>query len=90
MLNKVRVRNIDNDVEKLLKARFMHKSDENCPKDAFHIYTKNQTAMKRNHTVLNNLPDEPYAIEIGDKITENFLCHLVKLLRIKSKQTQET
>ena len=77
MLNKVRACNIDNDVDKLLKARFMHESDENYLKDAFHIYTKNQAAMKRNDTVLNNLPDEPYVIEAGDKITENFLCHFV-------------
>ena len=31
MLHKVRVGNIDDDVEKLLKARFIHKSNENYP-----------------------------------------------------------
>ena len=30
--DKVRVGNIDDDAEKLLKARFIHESDENYPK----------------------------------------------------------
>ena len=30
LLNEIRVGNIDDDVEKLLKARFIHESDENC------------------------------------------------------------
>ena len=37
LLNKVQVGNIDDDNEKLLKARFIHESDENYPKDALHI-----------------------------------------------------
>ena len=41
-LNKVRVGNIDNEVEKLLKARFIHESDENCSKHALHIYPENK------------------------------------------------
>ena len=40
MLNKVRVGNIDNDDEKLLKTRFIHESDENYPKDALHMYSE--------------------------------------------------
>ena len=30
LLNEIRVGNIDDDVEKLLKARFIHECDENC------------------------------------------------------------
>ena len=33
LLNKARVGNIDDDVEKLLKARFIHEYGENYPKD---------------------------------------------------------
>ena len=39
VLNKGRVGNIDDDVENLLMARFIRKSDENYPKDALHMYT---------------------------------------------------
>ena len=38
MLNKGRVGNIDDDVENLLMARFIRKSDENYPKDALHMH----------------------------------------------------
>ena len=66
-LNKVRVGNIDNDVEKLLNARFAPESDENYPKDALHMYAENEPAMKRNDTVLNDLLDELYTIELMSK-----------------------
>ena len=41
LLNKVRVGNIDDDVEKLLKTTFIHKSNENYPKDALQMYAEN-------------------------------------------------
>ena len=42
MLNKIRVGNVDHDVEQLLKARSVCDSDENyCPKDALHMYAEN-------------------------------------------------
>ena len=41
LLNKVRVGNIDDDVEKLLKTTFIHESNENYPKDALQIYAEN-------------------------------------------------
>ena len=71
MLNEVRVGNIDDDVEKLLKATFIHESDENYPKDALHMYAENEPAMKRNDAVLNNLPGKLYPIEADDKILDN-------------------
>ena len=71
MLNKVRVGNIDDEVEKLLKARLIHESDENYPVDALHMYAMNEQAMKRNEAVLNNLPGELYTIEADDKILDN-------------------
>ena len=41
LLNKVQVGNIDDDVEKLLKWKFIHESDENYQKDALHMYAEN-------------------------------------------------
>ena len=70
-LNKVQIGNIDDDVENLLKARFICESDENCPKDALHMYAENEPAMKRNKAVLNELPGELYVIEVNDKIQDN-------------------
>ena len=58
LLNKVQVGNIDDGVEKLMKARFIYEFDENYPKDALHIYTENEPVMKRKEAVLNDLPGE--------------------------------
>ena len=49
----------------------MHKSDENYPKDIFHMYEEDEPAIKRNDAVLNDLPGELYTIESGDKIPDN-------------------
>ena len=68
-LNKVRDGNIDDDAEKLLKARFI--SDENYPKDALHMYAENEPAMERNEDVLNDLPGELYIVEADDKVPDN-------------------
>ena len=72
LLNKVRVGNIVDDVENLLKARFIFESNENYPKDALHVYAKNEPAMKRNEVVLKDLAGELYTIEANDKIPNNW------------------
>ena len=66
LLNKVWVGNID-DVEKLLKARFIHESDENYPRYALHMFAENEPTKKRNEAVLNELPHELYTIEATEK-----------------------
>ena len=46
-------------MEQLLRARLVCDSDKNYyPKDALHMYAKNESAIGRNETVLNNLPGE--------------------------------
>ena len=46
LLKKVWVGNIDDDVEKLVKASFILESDENYPIDVFNMYAENDPAMK--------------------------------------------
>ena len=70
-LNKVRVGNIDDDVENLFMVRFIRESDGSYPKKSLHMYAENEPAMKRNEAVLNELPGEPYIIEAKDKIPDN-------------------
>ena len=41
LLNKVRVGKINHDVEKLLKARFIHEYDGNYQNDASYMYAEN-------------------------------------------------
>ena len=47
LLNKVRVGNIDDDVEYLIKAWFIREPDENYSNDALHMYAENEPAMKK-------------------------------------------
>ena len=72
LLNKVRAGYRCDYVRKLRKARFIHESDENYPKDSLHMYAANEPAVKRNEAVLNELPDEVYVLEANDKILNNF------------------
>ena len=71
MLNKVRVGNIDDEVEKLLKAWFIYESHENYPIDASHMHAENEPAMKKNEAFLNNLPGELCTTEADGKIENN-------------------
>ena len=66
--NKVCVDKIDDNVENLLKARYINESDENYPKDTLHFYVESEFVMKRNEAVLNDLPCELYTMEATDKI----------------------
>ena len=67
LLNKVRIGDIGDGVEKLLITRFTHESDENYPKDTLLMYTENELAKKMNETALNGLPGEFYTIEASGK-----------------------
>ena len=84
LLNTIRVGNIDDDVEKLLKARLIHKSDENFPKDPVQMYAENEPAMERSDTVLNDLPGELYTIHGDDKIPDNFKYPLVTIQTVQN------
>ena len=87
LLNKVRVGSIDDDVENLLKARFIRESDANCPKDALHMHAENEPAMKRNEAVLNDLSGQLYTIEPNHKIPGNCK-YLLALIQTAQNQKQ--
>ena len=91
MLNKVRVGNVDDDAEQLLKARFVCDSDENYyPKDALHMYEENKPAIGRNEAVLNNLPGENYTVEADDKILDNCKYPLPMILAAQNQKPTNT
>ena len=71
LLNKVRVDNIDDDVENLLKGRFVRESDENYPKDTVHMYAENEPVVKRHEVALNECLGKLYIIEANYKIPDN-------------------
>ena len=57
LLHKVRVGNIVDTVGRLFEARFIHKFDENYPKDAL-------------HDAINDLPGNLYVTEDDEKIPD--------------------
>ena len=89
LLNKVRVGNID-DIEKLLKARFIYESDENYPVDALHMYSENEPALKRNEAVSNNLPGELCTIKADEKIPDNCKYPLALIEAAQNKKPTNT
>ena len=90
LLNKVRVGYIDNDIENLLKARFIRESDENYPKDALQMRAENEPAMARNKAILNELPGELCTIEANDKIPDNCKYPLALLQAAQSQKQTKT
>ena len=89
-LNKVRVGNIDDDVENLIQARFVRESDENYPKNALQIHAENEPAMKKNETVLNELPGERYTTEANDKLPDNYKYPLALIQAAQNQKQKNT
>ena len=84
LLNKVRIGNIDDDVDNLLKARFIHESHENYPKDALHMYAEKDPTMKRNEAVLNQLPQYLLVlIQVAQNQKQTITGGLAKLLKLE-------
>ena len=90
LLNKAGVGNIYDDAKKLLKARFIHESDQKYPKDAVHIYAENERSMKRNGAVLNDLLGGFYIIEADDKIPDNCKYPLAAIQAFQNQKQTNT
>ena len=90
LFNKVRIANIDDDVENLLKERFIFESDENYPKDALHMNAENEPATKRNEAVLNQMPGDLYKIQGNDKILNNCKYPLSLILAAQNQKQTST
>ena len=88
VLKNFRVGKIDDDVQELLKARFINESDKNYPKEALQIYAENERAMKKNTFVLNDLRDELYTIIVTDKVPDN--CKYQMTLMQAAQNQKET
>lgn len=55
LLNKVRDVNIDNNVENILKTRFISKNNPSYLIEALHIFAENRPARVHNETMLHNI-----------------------------------
>lgn len=90
LLNKVRVGNINHNVEKLLQVRFIHQPEENYPRYALDLYAENEPAMKMNKAVLNDLVGELYAIKANNKIPSSFKYPVVLIHAAQNQKQANT
>ena len=67
-LNKVRVGNIDNNVENILKTCFISKNNPSYPIEALHIFAENKPARAHDQTMLDNLSSPLISVHAEDEI----------------------
>ena len=68
LLNKIRVENVDEDVQKHIRESFIEESDINYPGNALHIFAENYPTVKHNRKILDKLPGKTYIINAIDQI----------------------
>ena len=88
LLNKVRVGNVDENVENVLRSRFVNKDNPLYPIEALHIFAENSPAKVHNETMLNNLPTTLISIEAEDDIPRN--CRSADIMEAKNRRQSET
>ena len=57
LLNKIRVRNVDEDVHKQIRERFIALYDINFSGKALYMFAKYYPTLKHNRKMLNKLPE---------------------------------
>ena len=71
LLNKIRVGNVDEDVEYELKSRFIEKTKKEFPHDKLHIFAENEFASRHNKQFLECLSGDTLKIDVIDAIPVN-------------------
>ena len=68
VLNKIRVADVDSNIVKVLKSRFVNLDDHNYPEQALHIFPEDGSVSAHNLMMLNKLPGDLLAIHAIDTI----------------------
>ena len=68
ILNKVRVGNLDSEVERTLKLRIICSSDLHYPKYALHVFAENVPVFNHNKVILDQINGMPITIDATDLI----------------------
>ena len=71
LLINIRTGNIIENDEKILKSKFIEKSDHNYCNEAFRIWAENDPVEKHNKKMLDSLPGAEYMISAVDKMPGN-------------------
>ena len=71
LLNNIRTGNITENDEKILKSKFIEKSDHNYCNETFHIWAENDPVEKHNKKMLDSLPGAEYMTSAIDKMPDS-------------------
>ena len=84
MLNKIRVGEIDQNVEDVIKLRFTDKNDPCYPGNILHIFAENAPVKRQNDNQLKHIPGQLIAITAKDEVPKNS-----KISDIREAQNQK-
>ena len=68
LLNKIRIGDIDADVQQKLKARFVNETADNYPQNVVDMFEENYPAVVHNKKILDTLPGELCRVNATDNI----------------------
>lgn len=88
ILNKVRIGEIDEHVEKKLKSRFISQDDPSYPHKALHIFAENNPVQAHNMKMLNTISSSLVTIPAIDDIPKN--CKVADIEEAQNRRQSET
>ena len=71
MLNKIRVGEIDQDIEDGIKLRFIDKNDPCHPSNIFHTFVENAPVKRNNDNQLRHIPGQLITTLAKDGVPKN-------------------
>ncbi|XP_066910992.1 ATP-dependent DNA helicase PIF1-like [Clytia hemisphaerica] len=71
LLNQIRVGELDEEKEQLLRSRFISKDAPDYPSDTTHIFAENKPVEEFNISKLNELPTEKHSIFAQDEVPKH-------------------
>ena len=71
MLNKIRVGEFDQNVEDVIKLRFIDKNDPCYPGNILHIFAENALVKRHNDNQLKHIPGQLIPIPAKDEVSKN-------------------
>ena len=87
VLNNVRIGEITEVDEEILKSRFVQKDDPNYPLNAVHIWAENALVNQHNMDMLQNIDDVPYELICDDTLPDNISDDILQKIYERSQMS---
>ena len=86
LLNKIRIGDIDADVQQKLKGRFVNETADKYPENAVHFFVENYPTVVHNKKILATLPDELHRVNAIDNIPADCMYPLQSIVAAQNKK----